>query len=143
MTTDISDPVGIVVTELTTSWLSANTDNVTPVIAAIYDYKQTYSRNSDYVFIFAGVHSEKPIGIGFDSFDYTDTVRVDIRTTASRSRLYKLVNEVRRIVYAKCKGLTPYGLLSITEENNDLSDKSIQLWRFMMNVKLWRVIQTI
>jgi len=143
MANDISDPVGIVVAELTTSWLSANTDSITPVIAAIYEYKQTYSRNNDYVFVFAGVHSEKPIGIGFDSFDYTDTVRVDIRTTVSRAHLYKLINEVHRIVYAKRKGLSPYGLLSINEENQDLSDKSIQLWRFMMNVKLWRVIQTI
>ena len=138
----MEDPIGAVVTQLTSAWTPANTDSVTPTIAAVFNYKRVDARNGDYALVYAVSHSEKSAGLGYGAIDYTDVVSIDIRTaygsgniTNGRAHLIKLRDEARRCVYAAKTSLGGYVLASI-DNVQDMSDKSILLWRMVIDVKL-------
>lgn len=138
----MEDPVDVIVDELTASWTQANTDNKKPTITAIYDVKRIDAGNADYVLVYALDHTERAASLGFTHIDYIDTVSIDIRTSSSRARMIKVRDEVRRLIYAKRKSLSGYKQLGVIR-GKDLSDRSIKLWRYVIDVKLWKILTTV
>jgi len=140
----MEDPAQIIITELQASWLKANTGGYKPSINLIYDVKRedVGINPSDSVLAYATTHIERPASLGFDTIDYTDHVSIDVRTTASRTRMNQLRDEARRIIYNKRKSLSGYKLLTI-DNGTDLSDRSIKLWRYIIDVRMWKVITTV
>lgn len=142
----MEDPVSVVVTGLG-SWTSSNTDNIKPEIGPVFNYKRVDTRYNDYVLVYATTHNENPASIGYSQIDYKDVVSIDIRTsygntlTAGRAHLIKLRDEARRLMYASKTTLGGYRQVKILNVQ-DLSDKSIGLWRMVVDVELWKVLDT-
>ena len=128
--------------QLKTDWDNTNTDNLTPEIGPIYNYKILDANAKDYVTAYSVSHEERPMGLHFDTVDYKDVVRVDIRTAASRDRLILLRDEVRRIVYKNRRGIDDYKqgkIINVT----DHSDRLRRLWWFTVDVQLWKLLEDI
>jgi hypothetical protein len=137
----IEDPVTALSSAISGAWTAASVDSTTPTIGPVYNYKRVDTRFGDFVLLYSVNHTERPASIGYSEIDYEEVVSVDIRTSASRARLIKLRDEVRRCVYSLKTTLGGYRLASITHVQ-DLSDRSIMLWRMVVDVRLRKVLDT-
>ena len=140
----MEDPVAAIVTVLG-SWTKANTDNIKPEIGPVFNYKRVDTAYNDFVLVYSVTHNENPASIGYSQIDYKDVVSIDIRTSygnslaSGRAHLIKLRDEARRLVYASKTTLGGYRQAKIMNVQ-DLSDKSVGLWRMVVDVELWKVI---
>lgn len=140
----MEDPVAAVVTALG-SWAKANTDNIKPEIGPVYNYRRVDTVYNDYVLVYSVTHTENPASLGYSQIDYRDVVSIDIRTSygntlaLGRAHVIKLRDEARRLVYASKTTLGGYKLAKIAKVQ-DLSDKSVGLWRMVVDVELWKVL---
>ncbi len=133
------DAVVDVVNLLQTNW----TLSPTPVIRPIYELKELVG-GVDYVLVYQTSEIEKPLGIGYNYYTREDVVSIDIRHvdsnfSAGRSRLKDLVNEVKRILLEVRRGFSGssgFYSYAIVERQVDLTDKSIMLFRIVIDVRL-------
>lgn len=136
----MEDSLNKIVEMLKNDWNKDNVDNTQPIIEKIFAFKRLDLGIYDYILVYQTSHVERPIGLGYNFTDYEHIISIDIRTMHSRDRLIKLLNEVRRIIFKNRKGYGGYKFLSI-ERINDLSDKTIKMWRIVLDLKLWKVIE--
>lgn len=132
---------------LTDNWNSSNTDNITPVIGKVFDYKELDITNNDYVLIYESGESHRPFAIGGQTFEQSNTVSIDIRTTYKgqntmdniRPHLIKMQDEVLRIIKAKLSNPDSNFQLLLPTRKLDFSDKNIGIGRmvFDCNIKKW------
>jgi hypothetical protein len=133
------DAVTDVVNLLQTDW----TLSPTPIIKPIYELKELVG-GADYVLVYQTSEIEKPLGIGYNHYTREDVVSIDIRHVnsnfnAGRTRLKNLVKEVKRILLNVRKGfsgLSGFYSYVIVERQVDLTDKSIMLFRIVIDVRL-------
>ena len=142
----MEDAVDAIVTTLG-SWAKTNTDGIKPEIGPVFNYKRVDTAWNDFVLVYSVSHNENPGGLGYGAIDYKDVVSIDIRTSygntlaLGRAHIIKLRDEARRLVYASKTNLGGYKLAKINSVQ-DLSDKSIGLWRMVIDVELWKLMTT-
>ena len=124
-------------------WLSSNTDSLTPTVAKIVDVKVIDTANQDYIFLY---EVDEPIdffGLGAVDFQHSQMVSIDIRSTYLRSfpqdiraHIIKVKDEVIRILKANISDPDSYYHLLTIIRKRDLSDKSVALGRFVIDIKM-------
>jgi len=138
----LTDAVDEIVNLLTTNWNSANTDNITPTIKAVYDVKRIggLTKGKDYVLLYEGRTSIVENSLGGIAHRVETSLSIDIRSFHSRARLFKLLNEVRRILWDAILGTTNYDIIDLHNSGYvDLSDKTIGLWRAVYDIRLLKL----
>ena len=122
-------------------WKRANTGQRKPVIADITTVdpgrgKRLDIQRQDAVLFYETAHNEEQPELLYDFVNTRINVTVDIRTTLSREQLYKMENEVRRIVHANRKGDGVNFDRLIYKTRTDLSDRTKKLWRYTFQVEI-------
>lgn len=122
-------------------WNRANTSQRKPVIADITTVdpgrgKRLDIQRQDAVLFYETAHNEEQPELLYDFVNTRINVTVDIRTTLSREQLYKMENEVRRIVHANRKGDGVNFDRLIYKTRTDLSDRTKKLWRYTFQVEI-------
>ena len=124
-----------------TGWNRANTGQRKPVIADITTVdpgrgKRLDIQRQDAVLFYETAHNEEQPELLYDFVNTRINVTVDIRTTVSRDQLYKMENEVRRIVHANRRGDAVNFDRMIYKTRTDLSDRTKKLWRYTFQVEI-------
>ena len=127
---------------MTTNWNSTNTNDRTPLIKRIFDQKWYDAKTNDLVLIYKTSSNEAITDVGYNGINVTDTISIDIRTMQSRDQLIKMRNEVRRIIYNNKSNITGYDYMKVIRKT-DLCDKSIGLYREVIDVELRRLGEAI
>jgi len=124
---------------LRSNWNSANTENTIPEIGLIYDYKQIDLSLKDYILVYQGLSNITPESVGYPAHFGTTRVTIDIRTMNGRERLEMLRDEVMRIIRTNHRKNNGFFLITV-DSVNDLSDKTIKLYRQVIDVSISEVM---
>ncbi len=145
----LEDPQVVIRSILTANWNSANVDGRVPTtqegeypdsskvaIDYITNFKKVDARVGDFILLYNGAMPYTRSAM--KAFQVAPTVSIDIRTSQSRGHFRKLRDEVVRILEANYIGPHPdYDTLEILREV-DLSDKTRNLWRMVIDVQLMK-----
>ncbi len=132
-----------IVSLLSSNW---NTSNHTPkpLIDEIWDVSSTNVMNSEYVLVYLASFNSEYKTVEHDSRDNRAVVRIDLRSkkrgsSSTTSGVISLKEEVERILHSVSKSVgNGWGWLQIIS-HMDLSDKSKQLYRQVLEVELNQV----
>jgi hypothetical protein len=143
------NPLDTVVTLLKDNYTSANTDDITPAIAIIYE-KPTDKEprpGEDMIFVYSESGTKVPVGIGLPArAEVTDVVKIDIRSKPSNAtqdakvnddHARKVLGETYRVIYANI--LNPgsgYSNIDPNIEEVDLSNGMRGVFRYVIKVRL-------
>ena len=124
-----------------TGWNRANTSQRKPVIDDITTIepgkgKRLDLRRQDAVLFYETAHNEEQPELLYDFVNTRVNITVDIRTTYSREQLYKMENEVRRLVHVNRRGNGVDFDRMIYKTRTDLSDRTKHLWRFTFQIEI-------
>ncbi|MFZ5985505.1 MAG: hypothetical protein ACOYWZ_00040 [Bacillota bacterium] len=124
---------------LNNNWNKNNTDNRKPIIDKIFNLKRAdMSPNQDYVLLYlvSGSYTITPLGLGTNEKESL-VISIDIRTMITRSHSLKIREEIMRILREN-KILNPdlkkFNVIRM-ERINDLTDKSIGLYRQVLDLR--------
>ena len=137
----MTDILNSVKSVLDDNWVSGNTGNRTPTVSPIFDNKRLdfrISGSKDHILLYEITRVPEDNASGASTKRITWVIAVDIRTMLSRVQADLMRVEVRRILNSK--QIDPFGdqtfdISDITDDQ-DLSDKSINLWRFQIKWEL-------
>jgi hypothetical protein len=138
MVTD-TNPLDSIVTILNADYTTSNTDNITPIIAKIYDYPKIQDLARDYILVYSKVSNSQAVGLGSSPIaNFFETLSIDIRVYGdSDTHARKVLTEVRRVLYNKIKNPdSNYDLLSPDITTTDLSDKTRKIYRYVLDITL-------
>jgi len=116
------------------SWNNANTNSRTPTIQFIADSRKYNLRDGDYVLLYRGATTETADSLNYQTVKVDEMVSIDIRTKFSKAHALAMKNEAKRLIWGSRKSLTNYNFMT-PESTTDLSNKMINLWRFVMDVR--------
>ena len=141
MTATWLESIPLLVNLFDTGWNRANTGQRKPVIADITTVdpgrgKRLDIQRQDAVLFYETAHNEEQPELLYDFVNTRINVTVDIRTTMSRDQLYKMENEVRRIIHANRRGDAVNFDRMIYKTRTDLSDRTKKLWRYTFQVEI-------
>ena len=137
MTMGYLDVLDLIKTILSDDWQSGRTDNITPTIDKIFNYKRIDLADTSVVLLYLVNYMTEPQGLWTTNKKTVEDVSVDIRTCVSRSHYLKVKNEVERILDANISQPESNSRnLLMPIRNKDLSDKSTGLWRSVIDVRL-------
>jgi len=132
-----------VLTLLSSNWDSTNTDKETPVFKKVFDVKRFDLGVKAVILLYQVSDIPAPNGIGHTSDMEAQSISIDIRTMSTRAHSIKLRDEVKRII----KGKMTYPVTGFDEcqiqRITDLSDKTIKLFRFVIDVEFKALNQII
>ena len=136
-----SESIPLLKTLFTADWNRANTSQRKPVIDDITSVdpgigKRLDLRRQDAVLFYETAHNEEQPELLYDFVNTRVNITIDIRTTLSRDHLYKMENEVRRIIHANRKGDGVSFDRLIYKTRTDLSDRTKKLWRYTFQVEI-------
>jgi len=122
-------------------WNRANTSQRKPVIDDITNIepgkgKRLDLTRQDAVLFYETAHNEEQPELLYDFVNTRINITVDMRTTYSRDHLYKMENEMRRLVHVNRKGNGVDFDRLIYKTRTDLSDRTKHLWRFTFQVEI-------
>lgn len=123
------------------NWQSPSTGNRTPTVQPIFGVKRLdfrISKSKDHILLYEITRVPEDNASGASSKRVTWVIAVDIRTMLNRVQADLIRVEVRRILNSK--QVDPFGdqtfdISDITDDQ-DLSDKSVGLWRFQIKWEL-------
>ena len=123
------------------NWNRANTDNIKPIVQDISEVtgergKRLDLNKHDYVLIYETAHNEEAPELFYDFVTTRVNLTVDMRTVKSRTHLYKMENELRRVIHLKRKGDGVNYDRLLFKVRTDLSDRTKLLWRFTFQVEI-------
>jgi hypothetical protein len=138
------DLLADVKTLLDNNWVSASTGSRTPTINSVFENKRvdfSMGGSKDFIFLYEGNEVDNDAGAGGGAKHKVNPVFIDIRTMFSRNQVLLMRNEIERIIIANEKNpfaSNPFFDIADITSFQDLSDKSINLWRFLLTLKLER-----
>ena len=136
-----TETIPLLVSTIGDNWNRANTDNVKPIVQDISDIgaergKRLDLNKHDYVLIYETAHNEEAPELFYDFVTTRVNLTVDMRTVKSRTHLYKMENELRRVIHLKRKGDGENFDRMLFKVRTDLSDRTKPLWRFTFQVEI-------
>lgn len=141
MTATWTETIPLLTGLLERDWNRANTDNIKPVIQDISDIgpergKRLDFRKHDYVLIYETAHNEEAPELFYNFVTTRVNLTVDMRTDKGRDRLYKMENELRRVVHSNRKGDGANYDRLLFKVRTDLSDRTKRLHRFTFQIEV-------
>ncbi len=125
---------------LSENWTASNADDETPVIDLVLNYKRVDLSIKSAILIYQDDRNEQEIGLGAGQKTAKEYITIDIRTAKSRDHLINLYKEVERIIDKNVKTTPNWDFIHI-QHVKDLSDKMRKLWRYIVDVEMWKIIQ--
>lgn len=147
----MADPIASVKTLLTSNWNKTlltsnppNTDSITPIIDAIYNYKRLDgNRNQSAIWIYSpSAQSSEFPGLGKTTEGTVDSISIDIRTFLSREHLVNLLDEVKRIMDGNIISPDSDYHTWVRKGVTDLTDKNYGLFRYVVECELEVLLKT-
>lgn len=123
---------------LSNNWNIDNTDDIKPNVDVIFNYKRISLRNNeDWILLYQAIgYSQDANGIGSTTKQIKDSITLDLRSMYSRAHTIKVKEEIIRILDTNITNpATNYDVLKVTDVK-DLSDKTIKLWRFIIEIEM-------
>ena len=120
---------------LSDNWISTNTNGEVPIISIITEYKRVDLGIKSAILLYQVLRTEREASIGAIEKHIYEIVSIDIRTAQSRDQLLRLWAEVERIIDANVKSIDGWTFVRI-KTIKDLSNGSIKLWRYVIDVEM-------
>lgn len=148
MTTDIN-ALDSLVSILSTNYITANVDNITPVIAKIYTKPSDKEPrpNQDFIYLYSEITNHNSVGLGYSNVsEVTEVLKIDIRSKPSNSKqanlivdahARKVLTEVKRVLFSKI--INPDSNFDVIDpqlEITDLSNGARGVFRYIIKVRL-------
>lgn len=133
------DPLQDIIDILTSDWLSANTDGLTPQFSKITEFKRYDFRiNQDVIFVGRGTDTQFTAGIGDTTKRLFITIDLDVRTLGEDQEAHwlNILLELDRVLDNRIKSMTNFNVLNPDFERKDLSDKTHHLFRKVVKIRL-------
>lgn len=133
---------------LTTNWNISNTASRTPSISNIFENKRidfVMGGSTDHILLYEDSQDAVDGASGGGIKHKVNIITIDVRTMHNRAQGILIRNEIERIIVAN--EVNPfssdpfYDIADVTSLQ-DLSDKSVKLYRFVLKLKLERFTQT-
>ena len=137
------------ITLLNSSYIIANTDNITPIVAKIYTKPSAKEPmpGEDFIYLYSELTSiDKPGMIKNDSMDMRESIKIDIRSrpaVTTQANKYndtharKVLTEVRRIIYSKIDNVdSDFDIIEPQIDITDLSNGSKGIFRYIIRLTM-------
>lgn len=138
----MADALQSVLTILENNWNDSNTDSITPNFIKITDKKRyDFNINSDVVFAQRSTNTIETAGVGDTNKHESENFNLDIRVIGAdqESHWLNVIEEIKRILQAnKINPNSDYQILEFDGQAQDLSDKTHNLWRYLLPVQIRR-----
>jgi hypothetical protein len=136
-----TETIPLLVGLLGDGWNRGNTDNIKPIIQDISEVgaergKRLDLQKHDYVLIYETAHNEEAPELFYDFVTSRINLTVDMRTNKTREHLYKMENELRRVVHLNRKGDGANFDRLLFKVRTDLSDRTKRIWRFTFQIEI-------
>ena len=134
------DALGLIKELLSDNWERGNTDLKKPAFYKVFDIKRidiSTLGNQDIIIFYEQLVINTKNSIGTLTKNMKIPVVIDIRSTISRIHLLKVRNEIDRLIGQNIiNPVEGWNILDNDSGWKDLSDKSKNLWRFIMFVEV-------
>ena len=130
-------PVALLKTEISEQWNASNVAAPKFIEVNVSAQSVRYDLNATDALLFkAGspTIAETPIG-NWQYVDRVYNVELEINTQVSRQRLYNLVQEIRRICYARRHSMTNFQRVQF-EGFNELTQNQANIWSGTVSIQL-------
>ena len=131
-------PVSEVKSEISTQWNTSNVAEPSFIEVNVSAQSLRYDLNvKDAVLFRAGTPSvaEVPVGNRWEYVNRVYNVELELSTQESRQRLYNMLQEVRRICYARRHSMTNFQRLQF-EGFNELTQEQANIWVGTISIQL-------
>ncbi|MAG28303.1 hypothetical protein CMI47_22490 [Candidatus Pacearchaeota archaeon] len=135
---DLPVPVSLLKTEVSAQWETGNVVAPTFIEVNVSAQSLRYDLNVKDALLFrAGTPSitEEPIGNRWEFVNRIYNVELELSTQVSRQRLYNMVQEVRRICYARRHSMTNFQRIQF-EGFNELTQEQANIWVGTVSIQL-------
>ena len=135
---DLPVPVSLLKTEVSGQWNASNVAAPTFIEVNVSAQSLRYDLNVKDALLFrAGTPSitEEPLGNRWEFVNRVYNVELELSTQISRQRLYNIVQEVRRICYARRHSMTNFQRIQF-EGFNELTQEQANIWVGTVSIQL-------
>ena len=134
---DLPVPVALLKTEISGQWNASNVAAPTFIEVNVSAQSLRYDLNVKDALLFrAGspTITEEPIG-NWEFVNRAYNVELELNTQVSRQRLYNMVQEIRRICYARRHSMTDFQRLQF-EGFNEITQNQANIWSGTVSIQL-------
>ena len=134
---DLPVPVALLKTEISGQWNASNVAAPTFIEVNVSAQSLRYDLNvKDAILFRAGspTIAEEPIG-NWQYVNRTYNVELELSTQVSRQRLYNIVQEIRRICYARRHSMSDFQRLQF-EGFNEITQNQANIWTGTVSIQL-------
>ena len=135
---DLPVPVALLKTEISGQWNASNVAAPTFIEVNVSAQSLRYDLNVKDALLFrAGTPSitEEPVGNRWEFVNRVYNVELELSTQVSRQRLYNMVQEIRRICYARRHSMTNFQRVQF-EGFNELTQEQANIWAGTVSIQL-------
>tara|TARA_Y100000034_G_scaffold29038_1_gene34906 strand:- start:439 stop:882 length:444 start_codon:yes stop_codon:yes gene_type:complete len=135
---DLPVPVALLKTEISGQWETDNVAAPTFIEVNVSAQSLRYDLNVKDALLFrAGTPTiaEEPIGNRWEFVNRVYNIELELNTQVSRQRLYNMVQEVRRICYARRHSMTNFQRMQF-EGFNELTQNQANIWSGTVSIQL-------
>ena len=135
---DLPVPVALLKTEISGQWNASNVEAPTFIEVNVSAQSLRYDLNVKDALLFrAGTPSitEEPVGNRWEFVNRVYNVELELSTQVSRQRLYNMVQEIRRICYARRHSMTNFQRVQF-EGFNELTQEQANIWAGTVSIQL-------
>ena len=135
---DLPVPVSLLKTEVSGQWNASNVAAPTFIEVNVSAQSLRYDLIVKDALLFrAGTPSitEEPVGNRWEFVNRVYNVELELSTQVSRQRLYNMVQEIRRICYARRHSMTNFQRVQF-EGFNELTQEQANIWAGTVSIQL-------
>jgi hypothetical protein len=135
---DLPVPVALLKTEVSGQWNDSNVAEPTFIEVNVSAQSLRYDLNVKDALLFrAGTPTiaETPLGNRWEYVNRIYNIELELNTQVSRQRLYNMMQEVRRICYARRHSMTNFQRIQF-EGFNELTQNQANIWSGTVSVQL-------
>ena len=135
---DLPVPVALLKTEISGQWNASNVAAPTFIEVNVSAQSLRYDLNVKDALLFrAGTPSitEEPVGNRWEFVNRVYNVELELSTQVSRQRMYNMVQEIRRICYARRHSMTNFQRVQF-EGFNELTQEQANIWAGTVSIQL-------
>ena len=135
---DLPVPVALLKTEISGQWETDNVAAPTFIEVNVSAQSLRYDLNvKDAILFRAGVPTmaEEPVGNRWEFVSRVYNVELELNTQISRQRLYNMVQEVRRVCYARRHSMTNFQRIQF-EGFNEITQNQANIWSGTVSIQL-------
>ena len=132
------DKLTYLVNQLDTLW-STSTGGTKPTITSIFDIKRFDLAVNDYIVVQPIITDSEIMGISHQNYTEEDTLALIISTKTSRTRMFEIIDEVKRIIKYLDSPQNSGLLYALIGNGEDITNKKV-LHKYVLKVFIKEVV---